>query len=113
MLTLTADELEHRAAALMERLHHALPDTVHISIMKDTSQVGGGALPSQHLPTTAIALSSPAISVMELERGLREYVPPVIARIQKDQLLIDLRTVQRHEEPILEMALAAVIAPMI
>ena len=113
MLTITVDELEQRAVNFRERIQHALPDSVVIHIHEDTSQVGGGALPSQQLPTRVVALSSPTLSLQDLERGLRENIPSVIARIHKDQLRIDLRTVLEHEEATLEKALAAVIASLV
>jgi L-seryl-tRNA(Ser) seleniumtransferase len=113
MLTITADELERRAVNFRERIQHAIPDSVAIRIKEDTSQVGGGALPSQQLPTRVIALSSSTIPVTELERRLRENEPSVIARIHKDQLRIDLRTVLEHEEEELENALTAAIASLL
>jgi len=112
MLTITADELERRAVTFKERLRHAIPQSVALHIKEDISQVGGGALPSQQLPTRVIALSSKTIPVQELERGLRENKPSIIARIHKDQLLIDLRTVFEHEEEALEKALTAVITSL-
>jgi L-seryl-tRNA(Ser) seleniumtransferase len=113
MLTITADELERRAVAMRDRIGHAIPASVAIHVKEDTSQVGGGALPSQQLPTRVIALSSSTISVQQLERGLRENIPPVITRIHKDQLHIDLRTVLEHEEEALEKALTAVILSLV
>lgn len=112
MLTITADELDRRAVAMRDRIGHAIPASVAIHVKEDTSQVGGGALPSQQLPTRVIALSSSTIPVTELERRLRENKPSVIARIHKDQLRIDLRTVLEHEEEILENALTAAIASL-
>ena len=113
MLTITADELERRAVAMKDRIRHAIPASVALHIKEDTSPVGGGALPSQQLPTRVIALSSTTVSVQQLERGLRENIPSIIARIHKDQLHIDLRTVLEHEEEALEKALTAVIHSLV
>ena len=113
MLTITADELERRAVAMRDRIGHAIHASVAIHVKEDISQVGGGALHSQQLPTRVIALSSSTISVQQLERGLRENIPPVITRIHKDQLHIDLRTVLEHEEEALEKALIAVILSLV
>ncbi len=77
--------------------------------MDDVSQVGGGALPAQHLPTTVIALQSKTVPVHELEKRLRDHKPPVITRIHKDQLRIDLRTVNEEDEVELEGALCKVL----
>ena len=113
MLTTTVDELEQRAVAMSDRIRHSIPSSVAIHIKEDTSQVGGGALPSQQLPTKVIALSASTFSVQQLERGLRENIPSVIARIHKDQLYIDLRTVLEHEEETLEKALMAAIRSLV
>ena len=40
-----------------------------------------------------------------MERRLRLGEPPIITRVEKGQLLIDLRTVFPHEEPALLSAL--------
>jgi L-seryl-tRNA(Ser) seleniumtransferase len=44
-------------------------------------------------------------NVVECERRLRSADPPVIARIENDRLIIDLRTVFPDEERALERAL--------
>ncbi len=70
---------------------------VEITIEKGTSQVGGGALPTEYLPTRLVALRPPHISVDELSRRLRLGEPSVFARIQNDALLLDMRTVRERE----------------
>jgi len=59
------------------------------------SVVGGGSTPGQSLATWLIALRGNAVA---LEGRLREGDPPVIARIEEERLLLDLRTVQAEEE---------------
>lgn len=110
MITSSADVIEQRARALIERVLPRLPDTIFMSLADDASQVGGGALPLQNLPTRVIVVSSPAIPIEEVERRMRNYEPPVIARIQREQLLIDLRTVAEREENVLEAALISCFA---
>jgi len=82
MITSTAAAIEKRALALMERVRPRLPGNVCITLADDTSQVGGGALPLQNIPTRVIAISSPALPVHEAERRMRGHEPPVIARVQ-------------------------------
>ena len=108
MITMTKAELSSRTSRFKEKLLKNLPDTITVHIKEDISQVGGGALPEQHIPTTVIALQSKVFSVQECEERLRHHKPPVIARIHKDQLLIDLRTVAEEEEDELAGALNAV-----
>jgi L-seryl-tRNA(Ser) seleniumtransferase len=105
MITMTEAELSAKISRFKENLLHNLPDTITVQIEEDISQVGGGALPEQHLPTKVIALHSKVVSVEECEQRLRKHNPPVIARIHKDQLRIDLRTVAEEDEEELAGAL--------
>ena len=98
MITLPLETIERRVFDLKRKLQENIPDHIKLQIIDDTSQVGGGALPSQELPTKVIAITSKSISVQDLEKRLRENKPPIIARINKDQLRIDLRTVDESEE---------------
>ena len=66
--------------------------------------LGGGSTPQQTLPTTLIAFNRDAVA---LERALRAGHPPVVARIENERLLIDLRTVHPREEEALAAALRA------
>jgi L-seryl-tRNA(Ser) seleniumtransferase len=74
-------------------------------LLDGLSVIGGGATPEQSIPTCLIALSPP--NVVETERSLRAGDPPVIARIEKEKLILDLRTVLRTEEDDLAAALHA------
>ena len=105
MITCTAEAIERRAGAFIERVRPRLPAHVVMTLTQDTSQVGGGALPLQELPTWVVVLQSHAIPVEEVEKKLRNGVPPVIARIHRDQVRIDLRTVEEHAEGALEASL--------
>lgn len=109
MITLPLEEIEKRAVNLTRRLCNNIPDHVEIQIVDDVSMVGGGALPSQQLPTKVIAISSKRISVKDLEKQLRESKPSIIARINKEQLRIDLRTVNEKEEEIIEASLRTIL----
>ena len=98
MITLSLEEIERRVVDFKRRLENNLPDHLDVQILNDSSQVGGGALPSQELPTKVIAISSRIISAQDMEKKLRRNKPSIIARINKDQLRIDLRTVNDNEE---------------
>lgn len=62
------------------------------------SEIGGGSLPGQTLPSWAVALNGDAVT---LARRLRQGEVPVYGRIEKDRLLLDLRTVDESEEAVL------------
>jgi L-seryl-tRNA(Ser) seleniumtransferase len=59
--------------------------------------VGGGTLPDVKLPTWVLAVRPKDRPVHEMERMLRTGEPAIIARISKDELIFDLRTIQPDE----------------
>jgi L-seryl-tRNA(Ser) seleniumtransferase len=77
---------------------------VHGEVIEGQSMIGGGATPEQPIPTWLIAIE--CASARSSERGLRLSDPPVVARIENDRLVVDLRTVFPGEEPALRAALA-------
>ena len=97
MIRLSRAELALRAAEFL--LRHA----IHGAVVADgESMLGGGSTPQQRLPTCLIAFEGNAAA---MERHLRRARPAVIARIEHDRLLIDLRTVHPREEEELAAAL--------
>ncbi|MDP4084614.1 MAG: L-seryl-tRNA(Sec) selenium transferase [Bacillota bacterium] len=92
------DHLEERASKFIFNL---LQNTTNfkVNLLDGTSQVGGGTMPEVTLPTKLIALKHDSYSAEQLARKLRtETNPSIIGRIQKDEFLIDLRTVLESEE---------------
>jgi L-seryl-tRNA(Ser) seleniumtransferase len=90
-IALSATDIERRARAVLEHVRHARP--FEAEIVDGASAIGGGTTPGLEIPTRLIALSTPGKTAEQLERALRALEPPVIARIENDRLLLDLRTV--------------------
>jgi L-seryl-tRNA(Ser) seleniumtransferase len=107
MIRLPLEELERRSKALVERLAGQLPKDARVEIVPGFSVIGGGSTPDQSLPTRLVAISTPRHSAAKLEERLRrpERGAPVIARIEDDRLVLDLRTVFPEEEAALAAAL--------
>lgn len=108
MLTMPLQEIEKRAKSLCRRLRKVSSGNFHIEIKDDNSKVGGGALPLQDLPTKVISIKPLHLSLEGLEEGLRNYNPPIIARIDDGQLLLDVRTLQEGEPKIIEEAIKSI-----
>jgi len=100
MIRQTADEIQSRAKDLLHR------SSIRGTIVPGESVIGGGATPGQSIATWLIAVECPDAAAAE--RRLREADPPVIARIEDNRLLLDLRTVFPDEETDLASALSAV-----
>src|SRR5205823_2991467 len=91
MLAASADEIRARAAAVAARVNTI--DRWQAELIAGASAVGGGSAPGIELPTWLIALRYRACTAEALDARLRALVPPVIARIENDRVLLDLRTV--------------------
>ncbi len=97
MLTYSHDELRKRAQKLSRKIRATIPRGVKIAVRNDVSQVGGGAYPVQLLPTSVVTLKPDHGSVHHLEEKLREDTPPIIARVSKEEVLLDVRTIGDDE----------------
>jgi L-seryl-tRNA(Ser) seleniumtransferase len=101
MLSLATKELRKKGKRLLKRLSAGTNQRIAFSLRDDVSQVGGGALPLQELPTIVVVIKPLDFSVNSLEEGLRKGDPPIISRISKEELILDMRTVFDQEIPII------------
>lgn len=69
------------------------------------STIGGGSLPGETLPTTAVVLAPP--SAERLAQALRRGEPPVVARVDEGRVWLDPRTVLPEQEAALLAAVRA------
>jgi L-seryl-tRNA(Ser) seleniumtransferase len=108
MLSLPVEAVGARAEALAASLRSAAPG-IGCEVEDGVSEVGGGALPLQVIPTRVLALRPERDSVRAVETRLRSGDPPVLVRVQEDRILLDLRTVAPGEEPGLLAALTVAL----
>ncbi len=97
--------LKKRGRSLLKRLSETIKEKTEIVLKEDSSQVGGGALPLQKLPTVVLALKPIDVSLNRLEKCLRKVQPPILSRISKEELILDMRTVSDEEIPLLAFGL--------
>ncbi len=76
-------------------------------VRADRSTVGGGSLPGETLPTAVLAIADHDPDA--LASALRSQQPPVIGRIQDDELLLDPRTVLPEQDELVSTALLAAV----
>lgn len=93
MLTISCEELQKKAKKLYNKLMRRLGNKCSIAIIDEYSEVGGGSMPLHKLPTKAVAITSTISSIDALEKEIRGYKTPIIARISKERLIFDIRTV--------------------
>jgi L-seryl-tRNA(Ser) seleniumtransferase len=86
-------DIEETAARAVAALQEALGPAFGLSIERDTSQVGSGALPTEEIPTFVIAVSHQTMSAASLAERFRRARPPILGRIRNDRFLLDARTI--------------------
>lgn len=106
MMRVTRDDIRKRAEAMANELKGSgLP----VEVRDGESVVGGGAAPGAVLPTVLLTIVSESVSSNEMASALRHNDPPVIARVEDDRLVIDLRTVIPEQDEVLLGALKTVV----
>ena len=109
MLSASVDELDTRARALASRLEGR--SAFGVEVVDGSSTVGGGGAPGSALPTRLTGLVPRAGSASRLEARLRRLRPPVIARIERGRVLLDLRTVPPEQDELLAATLIGLDSP--
>jgi L-seryl-tRNA(Ser) seleniumtransferase len=112
MIRMTPKELKRRAENFLRELTPELPlGEVELEITDGVSLAGGGSTPTQSLPTKLIRIASARHSAAQLEQRLRRAPAgiSVIARVEDDSLILDLRTVFPEQEPQLLKTLASAL----
>lgn len=103
-LRLPAQMLGARARRLAERL--ADHGVAGCEVIAGESLLGGGSTPMQKVPSPLVAIEGrPGLTAAALESGLRACSPPVVVRVEKNRVLLDLRTVPESQEDDLVAAL--------
>jgi L-seryl-tRNA(Ser) seleniumtransferase len=103
----TAPEALRARAERLAGLLAGLP--VDVGLEAGISQVGGGSLPGEELPTTLVCLYCVQGSVAGLARRLRTGEPSIWGRIHRGRLIFDLRTVQEEEVGTLAVGIRAAL----
>ncbi len=106
-LGLDTVQLEATATELLAALAPDAPSGWSGSVVPGESEVGGGSGAERRLPTRLVAWTGPAAELETVHRHLRTGDPAVLARIGKEQLALDLRTVADDELAPLGRALRA------
>ena len=108
MISAALDSLERRAQHIIRRLGNAAP--LRVTVQASETAIGGGTAPGVTVPTHVLAVELEGCSPDDLESRLRRSSPPVIARIEGDRVLVDLRTVQPEQDDALAVVLAKLSA---
>ena len=99
MLSAEPAELRARAEALREALNPLCP----CDVVETAGEVGGGSRPGEALPAWAVALSPAEV----LDDFFRRRPVPILGRIHRGKLLLDVRTLLPGDGEEIAAALAA------
>ncbi len=89
--------LEKKAGDLFKRVGELKTGNFSIELTDGNSKVGGGALPLLELPSRLLCLVPKKLSSQFMERWLRAFDPPIITRLEKERVLLDVRTIQEQD----------------
>lgn len=101
-MTEPLDSVHRRAEELLRRLEGIGDNRFSFTAGPDVSFAGGGSLPTQEFPTRVVTIQAEHMAAIEVERRLRHGDPPVIGRIQEEQVLLDVRALADGEVDIIE-----------
>ena len=107
MIAAPLDSVRRRA----RRWARACGDGVAAEVVTGRSMVGGGSLPGEGVETALCAIAEPPGGADAFTTALRAVDPPIVARIERDRVLLDPRTVESSDDRLVEEALRAACAP--
>lgn len=115
MLTEDAAVVEARAERLATELETVVTTgCARLAVVPEIARAGGGSLPMCDIDTYAVELAfaeDTVVNAQDCERFLvQESEPPVVARIKKERLLFDARTIAEEDFGDIARALGAYFA---
>lgn len=109
MLSESAENVKSRAEFLSQMME-MVKLQAEISLEPCESQVGGGSLPLERIPGTAVALKPFNMTTSSLEEKMRGFDVPIIGRVVNDHILLDVRTIEKKDFPVICNELKEILA---
>jgi L-seryl-tRNA(Ser) seleniumtransferase len=108
MIAMPRAAIEARATGLARRLSSVAG--VRCEVVDGVSTIGGGSAPGSSLSTRLLALEVSGASADEIDARLRAQSPAIVARIERDRVVLDLRTVRPDEDDLLADLLTSTLS---
>ena len=96
MIAMDIEEIEGKGERMKDLLE-SIDNRLIVKLVDGYSEVGGGSLPLEKIKSNLFSIDLPGVRSYRLERQLRMLNTPIILRIYKDKLYMDLRTVANEE----------------
>lgn len=98
LLTQSLDTLQQKALRLQSALRKRLDDAYILQIEASLAQIGSGALPTETCPSLAVTVSAPDnATLLALEAHWKQLPNPIIGRIARQKIWLDLRSVSEFD----------------
>lgn len=104
MITMKEDEILKKAETLKSKIED-ISNALNMKIETDYSQVGGGSMPTELLPSHVIKIVSEKFKPNEIEEAFRKNEVPIIGRISEGFYILDPRTIFEEEYEIIAKAI--------
>ena len=99
MLSELVQTVQKRAEALANAL--LLLGIRSVAVKESAAYVGGGTMPEQDLQSFVVSICLPDLTAEVLTAALRCSETPIIGRIEREHVLLDMRTVRDSELPLI------------
>ncbi len=109
ILTASLEDLEKRAKRLAHKLKKLIGDEGKVEVVETRAETGGGALPTITIPSFGVSISHSRVSSQNFQKLLRDGDPPIIARVEKEKVILDMRTIFPGEERIILEAVRRIL----
>jgi len=90
-------KMRAEANSLKRRVQEPLAGKAEVRVKDTLSEIGGGSLATESLPSVALAVKPKDMHVDELARRMRMQRPAVFGRVERGEYLLDFRTIRRDE----------------
>jgi L-seryl-tRNA(Ser) seleniumtransferase len=97
MLRASEDDLQARAEEIVRSLRISSPQLA-LEVVESRAVLGGGSLPGTSLPSRAVAVKNGDASPDQVLEQLRGGKTPIVARVEDNRVLLDLRTVEPEHD---------------
>jgi len=97
MITASRKSLEKRGNQILEGLQDLQGREIHIEIIDDKAEVGGGAFSIQKISSLSVSISLDGEGINQLAEQLRLGSPPILGRIHQNQFRLNLHTIQQED----------------
>ncbi len=107
MMRISEEDLQQRAENIARHVRVSSPQ-LEIEVVESRAVLGGGSAPGTTLPSRAVVGALAGLSADSMLTSLRRHETPIIARVENDRVLLDLRTVTPEQDAAIAAALESI-----